>query len=266
MKIKVLQVEFWYSSTKVLEGIEFTVDEGEFVSIIGPNGAGKTTLLKIIARLLRPRKGVVYVDGVELWKLKPREVAKRIAYAETSISTGFQLTVLDYVLTARYPYTSLTSLWEREEDVRIAEEALRELGVEHLANRRLDQLSSGELQRVILARIIAQQPRILLIDEPTAFLDIKHRLEVMELLKNLVRRKNIAAITAIHDLELAARYSDKIILLCNGRIVVAGKPEQVLTPENIEKTYGVKVEVVKHPRHGLIVIPLGPLSGNQGLY
>ncbi len=259
MKVRVLGVEFYYDSMKVLDNIEFEVNEGELVSIIGPNGAGKTTLLKCIARILKPRKGVVYVDGVSLWSLKPKEAAKIVAYAETSIVPEFQLTVLDYVLTARYPHNNPVKLWEDYRDVVIVEQALKELGIAHLANRKLGQISSGELQRVILARIIAQEPKVLLIDEPTAFLDLRYRLEVMNLLRKLSRNKNLTIIVAIHDLELAARYSDKLILLSKGRIIAAGKPKNVLTPENIEKTYGVRVDVIEHPKHGLIIIPLEPL-------
>ncbi len=259
MKVKVLGVEFYYDSLKVLDNVEFEVNEGELVSIIGPNGAGKTTLLKCIARILKPRKGAVYVDGVSLWSLKPREAARIVAYAETSIVPEFQLTVLDYVLTARYPHTNPVKLWEDYRDVEIVEQALRELGIAHLANRKLGQISSGELQRVILARIIAQEPKVLLIDEPTAFLDLKYRLEVMEILRKLSKEKNLTIIVAIHDLELAARYSDKLILLHKGKIVAAGSPRTVLTPENIEKTYGVKVDVIEHFKHGLIIVPLEPL-------
>ncbi len=258
MKVKVLGVEFYYNSTRILEDIVFEVNEGELVSIIGPNGAGKTTLLKVIARILRPRKGAVYIDGMNLWSLKPREAAKIIAYAGTSIVPEFQLTVLDYVLTARYPHNPMR-IWEKREDMAIVEQALKELGVDNLVNRGLGELSSGELQRVILARVMAQEPKVLLIDEPTAFLDLKYRLEVMNILRRLSRNRNLAVIIAIHDLELAARYSDKLILLSKGKIVAAGTPKAVLTPENIEKTYGVKVDVLEHPRHGLVVIPLEPL-------
>ena len=260
MKLRIVDVEFWYNSTKVLSNVEFGVDEGEFLSIIGPNGAGKTTLLKVIARLLKPRRGVVYIDGKSLWRLKPREVAQKIAYAGTIVSSGFQVTVLDYVLTARYPYHSGITLWERREDIMIAENALRKLGVEHLANRRLDQLSSGELQRVIISRILVQEPEIILVDEPTAFLDLKHKLEVMEILRKLVVEDNKTVIAALHDLELAAKYSDKIILLHKGRIISTGRPEEVLTEENIKKTYGVDVKIVKDAELGLIIIPIKPIS------
>lgn len=260
MKLRIVGLEFWYNSTKVLDNVEFGVGEGELLSIIGPNGAGKTTLLKVIARLLKPRRGIVYIDGRSLWELKPREAARRIAYAGTITSNGFQVTVLDYVLTARYPHHSGIVLWEREEDVRIAEKALRRLGVEHLASRRLDQLSSGELQRVVIARILVQEPEVILVDEPTAFLDLKHRLEVMEILHRLVLEDEKTVIAAVHDLELAAKYSDKIILLHEGRIIAAGKPEEVLTEENIREAYGVDVRIVKDAELGLIIIPVKPIN------
>lgn len=260
MKLRIVGIEFWYNSTKVLNNVEFSVDKGEFLSIIGPNGAGKTTLLKVIARLLKPRKGVIYIDGKSLWSLKPREVAQKIAYASTIVSNGFQVTVLDYILTARYPYHGNMTLWEREEDIRIAENALRRLGIEHLANRRLDQLSSGELQRVIIARVLVQEPEIILVDEPTAFLDLKHKIEVMGILRKLVEEDRKTVIAAIHDLELAARYSDKIILLHRGRIVAAGEPEEVLVEENIRKTYGVNVKVVRDRELGFIIVPIESIS------
>ncbi len=259
MKLRILDVEFYYNSIPALKDVVFDANEGELASIIGPNGAGKTTLLKVMARLLKPRRGVVYIDGRNLWDINPREAARKIAFSSTSISEGFNTTVLDYLLTARYPHTRLFVPTYREEDLNIIEDVLSSLEISHLADRRLDQLSSGELQRVLIARLLVQQPQILLIDEPTAHLDLRYQLETMQLLKEITSKERLATIITTHKLWVAAKYSDKTILLNNGRIVAQGKPEKVITPENIMKTYRVKIEVYRHPRLGLIVIPLNPV-------
>lgn len=259
MKLRVLDVEFYYNSTPALKDIVFKTVEGELTSIIGPNGAGKTTLLKVIARLLRPRKGVIYVDGKNLWEISPREAARKIAYSSTSISEGFNTTVLDYLLTARYPHTRILMLTDREEDLRVIEDVLSRLEISHLAERRLDQLSSGELQRVLIARLLVQQPQVLLIDEPTAHLDLRYQLETMQLLKEITLKEKLVTIVTTHKLWIAAKYSDKTILLNNGRIVAQGEPGKVITPENIMSTYRVRIEAYKHPKLGLIVIPLNPV-------
>ena len=260
MRLRVIGIEFKYNSTEVLSNVEFSIGEGEFLSIIGPNGAGKTTLLKVIVRLLKPRKGIVYIDGKNLWDLSSREVARKLAYASTITSEGFQVTALDYVLTARYPHHGTATLWERKEDVELAEKVLRRLGIEDLASRRLDQLSSGELQRVIIARILVQEPEVILVDEPTAHLDLRYRLGVMKTLHKLAVEDGKTVVVALHDLELAARYSDKIILLHKGEIVAVGKPEEVLKEENVERTYGVEVKIVKDAELGLLVVPVKPLG------
>ena len=259
MKLRVVDIEFYYDSTPALRNIVFETSEGELTSIIGPNGAGKTTLLKVIARLLKPRKGVIYVDGVNLWRLSPREVARRIAYSSTHVSEGFNATVLDYLLTARYPHARLLSLIDREEDLGVIENVLSKLDISHLADRRLDQLSSGELQRVLIARLLVQEPKVLLIDEPTAHLDLRYQLESMELLREITLREKLVTIITTHKLWIAAKYSDKTILLNKGRIVALGSPEEVITPENIVNTYRVKIKVYRDPQLGLIVVPLEPV-------
>ncbi len=259
MKLRVIGVEFYYNSTPALEDIVFEAVEGELTSIIGPNGAGKTTLLKVMARLLKPKKGVVYVAGKNLWSISSRESARIIAYSSTSISEGFNTRVLDYLLTARYPHTRMFALTERDDDIRIVEDALSKLGISHLVDRRLDQLSSGELQRVLIARLLVQQPRVLLIDEPTAHLDLRYQLETMELLREITLKEKLVTIITTHNLWIAARYSDKTILLGNGKIIAQGEPENVITPKNIMETYRVKIDVYRHPRLGLIVVPISPM-------
>ncbi len=260
MKIRVLDIEFWYDSIQALREVSFDIGEGELLSIIGPNGAGKTTLLKVLARILKPKRGTVFIDGKSLWDLSPREAAKRIAYSSTYISEGFNTVVLDYLLTARYPHTNMLSISYGDRDLEIIERVLDRLEISHLAERRLDQLSSGELQRVLLARLLVQEPQILLIDEPTAHLDLRYQLESMELLREVTISEKLVTIITTHKLWIAAKYSDKTILLDRGRIMAAGSPEEVITPKNIANTYKVEIKVYKHPDVGLIVVPLKPVK------
>lgn len=243
MRIRIEDVEFSYDSAKVLKGVSMEVVSGDNVFIVGPNGAGKSTLLKVIARILEPTGGVVYIDGKDYRLYSPRELAKIVSYVDPHVSTSIPATVYEFLVTARYPHQKPFQVFESREDVRTIINVCRRFGIEHLLNRRLDQLSSGELQRIVIARAIIQNPRALLLDEPSAFLDIRYRLEILEYVRNFIKMEKKIAITAIHDLYLASLYADKVMMLSNGKIVAAGTPEEVFVENIIEKVYGVKVRI-----------------------
>jgi len=245
MRIRIRDIEFYYNSTKILDGITLEVGEGENLYIIGPNGAGKTTLLKVIARVLEPLKGVVYIDGKDYRLYNPRELAKMISYVDPHVDRSIPSTVYHFLLTARYPHQKSLQIVESEDDVVAIDRVAKAFGIDHLLDRRLDQLSSGELQRVVIARAFVQEPEILLLDEPSAFLDIRYRMEVLEYVKRFISNSNRVAIVAIHDLYLASLYADRIAVLSNGRIVDVGTPEEVFSSRVIEDVYGVKIELIQ---------------------
>jgi len=245
MRIRIRDIEFYYNSTKILDGITLEVREGENLYIIGPNGAGKTTLLKVIARVLEPLKGVVYIDGKDYRLYNPRELAKMISYVDPHIDRSIPSTVYHFLLTARYPHQRSLQIVESEDDVVAIDRVAKAFAIDHLLDRRLDQLSSGELQRVVIARAFVQEPEILLLDEPSAFLDIRYRMEVLEYVKRFISSSNRIAVVAIHDLYLASLYADRIAVLSNGRIVAVGTPEEVFSSRVIEDVYGVKIELIQ---------------------
>lgn len=259
MRIKIEEVSFYYDSVQALENITLTLESRKITCVIGPNGAGKTTLLKLIASILSPSKGVVYIDGKNIKSYNSQEIAKIIAYSEPHISRNLPMTVLDFLSIARYPYHKLFQYFESTEDLKIIEEVARELDIVHILSRRIDQISSGELQRTIIAYAFIKKPRILLLDEPSAFLDIKHRFEVMNYVKKYTVKENMVTVVALHDLYITSIYCDTIILLDKGRIVACGKPEEVFTNKIIEDVYGVKIDVAKIGE-SIIVLPKPKLT------
>jgi len=248
MEIKVKNVKLYYKSIKALDGVSLDVGGGEILSIIGPNGAGKSTLLKVINGILRPKIGAVYFDGRLLHEIPQKEVAMKTGVVPQRISSTGMLTVFDFVLTGRRPYINFTPAKIDEEK---AYEALKTVNATHLANRTLEELSGGELQRVVIARALAVEPEVMLLDEPTSNLDLKYQQETLNLIKAL-RSKGLTILMAIHDLTQAYRISDKILMLNNGKVFAAGKPEEVLTPQNILTVYGVPTIILKEHK---IIIP-----------
>jgi iron complex transport system ATP-binding protein len=229
-------ISFAYGGTAVLSGVELLAREGEVVGLIGPNGSGKTTLLGILYAALQPRAGLVAVDDVPLESLSPLDVARRIAVVAQEAPPELPLTVGEMVLLGRMPHRSVFEGYA-DEDYRLAAAALTRVGARELARRSFSQLSGGEKQRVLIARAIAQQGDHLLLDEPTNHLDIRHQHGVLELVRGL----GVTTIVVLHDLNLAARYCDRLLLLRDGEIVASGPPEDVLTPEVLEPIYGVCV-------------------------
>jgi iron complex transport system ATP-binding protein len=251
-------VECRYGSVKILEDVNLSVQEGDFVGILGPNGSGKTTLLKSISRTLKPHRGTILLNKADIYTLKGIDVAKQMAVVPQDSSVGFSFAALDVVLMGRNPHLSRFQM-ESENDMTIARKAMNLTNTWHLAERPINELSGGERQRVIIARALAQEPKILLLDEPLTHLDIINQLEIMDLVKNLCVKEGLIVLAVFHDLNLAARYCDSAILLKNGKIFSAGGLAEVLTSENIKNVFHVDAIVQKHlVTNSVFVIPLSP--------
>ena len=231
---------------RILKDISVDIEGGEFFVVIGPNGSGKTTLLKVVAGLIQPEKGSVAVQGRPVSSFSKKKLAQLLAYVPQHVPFDFPFTVFETVLMGRFPHLGLVRL-ESSEDRSIAHEAMRFTDVEHLADRRLDQLSGGELQRVVIARAICQQSQIILLDEPTASLDPAHQIKVMDLLKRLRVERQTTILMVSHDLNLAALYGQRLLLLKEGHIQHCGTPEEVCTRHVLEECYGCSIAVDRSP-------------------
>ena len=232
-------VSFGYGPVLVLDGVGVSAGPGQVVGLIGPNGSGKTTLLRTLYASLAPRAGLVTVDGTPVGDLKPRDLARRLSVVAQEGAGELPLTVADTVLLGRSPHLATFQRPGRD-DHRIAAAALTRVGVRHLADRVFAGLSGGEKQRVLIARALAQRADHLLLDEPTNHLDIRYQHEVLQ----LVRRLDVTTVVVLHDLNLAARYCDELVLLDTGRVAAAGTPDAVLRPEVLEPVYGIGVRRV----------------------
>jgi iron complex transport system ATP-binding protein len=254
--LKIEGIDCYYDSNKILENVCFSVQTGTFLGILGPNGSGKTTLLKSISRVLKPHKGAILLDETNVYKMKTPEVAKNMAVVPQDSTIAFSFTSLQIVLMGRSPHLSRLQT-ETERDLEIAKKAMEYTGTWSLAQRLVTELSGGERQRVIIARALTQEPKVLLLDEPTSHLDISNQLEIMNLLKQLCIEKKLLIVGVFHDFNLAARYCDSIILLKDGKIEAAGNAGETLTSENIKKVFGIDAIVNKHPVTNLpYVIPI----------
>ena len=255
MKLKIKDVVFSYASTPILKNVCMELAPSEVLGIVGPNGSGKSTLIRCIDRILKPQNGSILLDGRDIKKMGRMEIAKRMGYVPQTFSRVFPATVFDTVLMGRRPHLGWRS---SEHDIEKVLEALKLLEIEDFALRDFNEISGGEQQKVFLARALAQEADVLLLDEPTSNLDIRHQLEVMEVIRSLVVEKGISAIMAIHDLNLASRYADRVVMLNGGRICSAGDPALVLTAENIKSVYGVEA-VVKNESGKPYIVPIRPI-------
>ncbi len=251
-------VECRYGSVRILSGINLEVKPGDFVGILGPNGSGKTTLLKSISRVLKPHVGAILIDKEDVYSLKPLEVAKKMAVVPQDNTVGFNFSVMDVVLMGRNPHMGHFQM-EASKDVEIARKAMELTNTWCLASRPIHELSGGERQRVIIARALAQEPKILLLDEPMSHLDIINQLEIMDLVKSLCVKNGLAVLAVVHDLNMAARYCNTVLMLKAGEVFTFGEVEKVLTSENIRSVFGVDAIVRKNlVTNSLYVIPLSP--------
>ena len=241
----------------LLDRVDLHADRGQLVGLIGPNGAGKSTLLRAISGILRYQRGTVRLEGADLKSLSSREVAAGLALIPQIAPYTHGFTSIELVLMGRYPHLGRFQI-EGREDARIAREAMRLTETEQFADRTLETLSGGERQRVFVSRALAQQPRVLLLDEPTSNLDVLHQLKVFDLVRELVD-EGLTAIAAIHDLTMAARYCDRLVLLFEGQVLADGTPEEVLSPETLESAFGVEAAVYRDPITGSLAFSLiGP--------
>ncbi len=248
MKLTVANIDFSYNSHPVLSDVTFSLDRGEVLCILGVNGAGKSTLLKCLNRILKPRRGSVLVDDEELLLMRRNEVARRVGYVPQR-HPETRLSVFEAVLMGRKPHIrwSLT-----ENDYRLVENIIEQIGITHLAMRPVSDLSGGEVQKVTIARALAQSPSVLLLDEPTSNLDLKNQLEVMRLIRHVVDTQGLSAVLAIHDLNTAIRFADRFVFLKEHRIHAISTREE-LDPEMIGQVYGVAVALGKFNGQTIVV-------------
>lgn len=258
MKLDVQSLSVTLGDTTIVKEASFAIDRGEFVGIIGPNGSGKTTLLKALRGLYPTSGGDIFWDGKSIASLSDKEIAHYVAYMQQSVNVSFDYEAIDIVMTARYPYLKW---WEQEgpEDKVIVEQAMKEVGVYHLRNRSVQSLSGGERQRVFLAKALAQQTEVLLLDEPTAALDLVYADDIFHEGRRLCDEGKTILIV-VHDLELAAKYCTKLVLISDGRIVDVGAPRDVLTAENLRNAFRLSAAVYDDPyfkQQRIFVFPKG---------
>ncbi len=240
--LKVNDVSFDYSGSIVIEDISFSVPPGEVLGILGPNGCGKTTLLKILNRNIKSPTGDVSIEGQGITDMSKRDIAQKIAVVPQNNEISFSFTVTDIVMMGRMPNLERFQN-ESEEDLRIVFDSMEKTNIIGFADRFINQLSGGERQRVIIARALAQQPKILLMDEPTLHLDVNHQLEVLDLVHDLSRDEGLTVVLVSHDLSLVARYCDKVILIHDHNILAAGDVKEVLTDENMRKVFKIEAHL-----------------------
>jgi len=252
MKVKLDGIAVKYGKYKALDDVSFEVNPGEVVSIVGPNGSGKSTIIKSIAQILRPASGRIYIDGRDLSTIDLPEIAKLIGYVPQNFHYLFYSNVMETVLLGRKPHIK----WKvSQKDLDIVQRALENMGITGMAGKFMDELSGGEKQKVYIARTLAQEPQLYLLDEPTSNLDLKHQIEVLEITKRLTKEQGVSMIVALHDLNLALRYSDKVAMMQKGRLYAFGKPEDVLSVQNINSVYGVEAAVVESG-YGKYIVPI----------
>ncbi|MBU4533406.1 MAG: ABC transporter ATP-binding protein [Firmicutes bacterium] len=262
MRLNINNVFFSYGSVPALENITFEVRRGETLGIVGPNGSGKSTILRCLAGVLKPRTGVISFDGRSIMTFRGMERGKLLGYVPPpGAGLTFSFTVLETVLQGRRPHLS----WGvGQRDLEVVNWSLDYLNLKDLKERQLGELSSGQQQKVFIARALAQEPEVFLLDEPTATLDIRYQLEVLTLVSDLARERGRLVIMVLHDLNMASRFADRLLLFSNGRIYAAGKPREVLTEEHLEAVYGVKTVVTESP-WGLQVIAVEPVESPRSL-
>lgn len=240
--LKVEGLRFGYQGRKVLDGLDMEVGRGDFFGLMGPNGAGKTTLVQLVSGVARPQRGRILLFGRDVADMTGRQRARLVAVVPQRLEGDFGFTVRQLVLLGRVPHRRPWQL-DGDKDLEIACRCMRELGVEHLAQRRIHQLSGGELKRVLVAKALAQQPRLLVLDEPAAHLDIRHQVELLGLLKRVRARQGLSVFAVLHDLNLAAAFCNRVALLKGGRIFRSGTIEQVMTYRNLSDTFQTDIYV-----------------------
>ena len=244
--ISIKNISAGYGSDLVLKDVSIDIDVGQFVGLIGPNGSGKTTLLRVLSNVLTPRAGQVLLEGHDLQKISKRKLARTIACLPQDISLNLSFTVREITLMGRYPHLPKIGR-ETGTDFEIADRAMALADVSHLSDRLITEISGGEKQRTLIAMCLAQEPEVLLLDEPTSHLDVGHQLSVLDLIQKLNHRSDMTVIAVFHDLNLAAEYCHRLMVLDKGQVESVGTPKDVLTSDMIQKVYGAKVLTEKNP-------------------
>lgn len=242
MKLEMNNLSYSIDNEKLLHDISIKIKEGEFVGIVGPNGCGKSTLLKNIYRVYRPKFGDIFIDGEEIQKLSSRKIARKMAVMVQENNVEFDISVLNMVLLGRYAHKKILED-DSPKDIEIARESLKKVGLEKYEDRSFLSLSGGEKQRVLIARVIAQQSKFIILDEPTNHLDIRYQFQIM----NIVSSADITVLASIHDLNMAALYCDMIFIMYEGEIIDYGSPQRVITTEMIKKVFGVNSIIEPNP-------------------
>ncbi|AMO50075.1 Iron-enterobactin transporter subunit [Enterobacter sp. FY-07] len=246
-----------YGKKIVAEQLNVAIPDGHFTAIIGPNGCGKSTLLRTLSRLMPPAQGHVYLDGEEIQRFASKEVARRIGLLAQNATTPGDITVQELVARGRYPHQPLFTRWRREDEEAVTR-AMKATGVDALASQSVDTLSGGQRQRAWIAMVLAQETAIMLLDEPTTWLDISYQIDLLELLSELNREQGYTLAAVLHDLNQACRYATHLIALRDGRIVAQGAPKEIVTPALIEAVYGLRCIIIDDPvAHTPLVVPLG---------
>jgi iron complex transport system ATP-binding protein len=244
--VNIDNLDYTFGRRKVLRNLSFDISKGIVFMIIGPNGSGKTTLMKLIAGILKLQKGQINIFEHQIQSYPRRALARTVALVPQALPVDFPFTVFEAVMMGRAPHLNVLGI-AGQTDAAIAEEAMAFTNIDQLADRKLDQLSGGEQQRVFIARAICQQPEIILLDEPTASLDLSHQVQMLDLMEKLKKEKGMTVVMVSHDVNLAAMYCDQLLLLNEGRIASLGMPHEVLTYQTLEETYGCKLLVDESP-------------------
>ncbi|MCM7886904.1 iron-enterobactin ABC transporter ATP-binding protein [Enterobacter sichuanensis] len=246
-----------YGKKIIARDLTVAIPDGHFTAIIGPNGCGKSTLLRTLSRLMTPVEGSVFLDGEQIQRFPSKEVARRIGLLAQNATTPGDITVLELVSRGRYPHQPLFTRW-RKEDEEAVHRAMRATGITDLALQSVDTLSGGQRQRAWIAMVLAQETAIMLLDEPTTWLDISHQIDLLELLSELNRTQGYTLAAVLHDLNQACRYATHLIALRDGEIVAQGAPKEIVTPELIARIYGMRCMIIDDPVAGTpLVVPLG---------
>lgn len=253
MILSVQDISMAYNGDMVLKGLGFGLEQGQVMTILGPNGVGKTTLLRCINAILKPKTGSVLVENKDVFSMKAAEIARRLGYVAQRNEAG-RITAFDAVLLGRRPHLR----WKvSSDDLHKVDSALKQLDLEHLALRHIDQMSGGELQKVCIARAMVQEPSVMLLDEPTSSLDLKNQLEILRTIRRVVREHRLAAVMTMHDLNMAFRFTDQFMFIKDGSIFFCGKKNE-LTREMIQEVYGVGVDIINHQGQTVVI----PMTGS----
>lgn len=247
--VRIEGISLSYGCAKILDGVSLAIRKGSVVTLVGPNGCGKTTLLKIINRLLKPDSGRVFVDGSDISKMSTHRLARIMGYVPQGHRTSFPFTVKEVVITGRMPYVPTFST-PGKEDIKKTEQVLSLIRIDRLSDHAYTQISGGERQLVMIARAMVQEPSVLLLDEPTSYLDFRNQIQTLKLIREISKSRDVTVIMTLHDPNHAMMFSDEVVLLRRlngngaGNVVASGSPEDAMTPQNIKSAYGVEVEIV----------------------